>query len=404
MPAIAPSGPGEVVAPKDSSVEKIIQRFKDAKDGNALNKSVPKAPEKPAAIAPAQPPPAPVPTPEKPNDKSIVPKLEPLPEKKVDPVKPTEPAKPEGEPIPEKLSHKNFKEVLAARDEFRTKYEAAEKRAKEIEAKLQEQSTRTPPELEETKKLLAEKDHFISQFMLEQSDEFQNAFTRPIEQAILDAKDVVGGEKGDRLAEILKAPDGKWRTDQIKAFVGELEDDYEKGVVRDSVNALRKLERSRKDELAKAGTNIQALKQMHLKRQEEQAVQQKEMRSKLVQSSLNEATRAFEDFRETDDAGHNSVVVENRAMLQQFLSDELPPHELGRMAAWAVRGFRSLTERKQLTEKISTLEAEIAKLSSASPDLDGGGSGSEVNGGKADTPEKMGARFTEAIQRGVPGQ
>lgn len=394
--AIAPPTAGEVVIPKPApSIDRMVERFKAAKDGDALDKPA-TIPDKPAAIAPAS---APKPAP-KPDDGSVVPKLEPMPEKKPEPSAPApEPAK--GEVVPEKLSHKNFKEVLTARDEFKNKYETAEKRAKELEAKLQEQSTRTPPELEETKKLLAEKDHFINQFMLEQSDEFRNAFTRPIEQAIQDAKDVVGGEKGDRLAEILKAPDGKWRTDQIKAIVAELEDDYEKGVVRDSVNALRKLERSRKDELEKAGTNIQALKQMHLKRQEEGVAQQKEARERLTNYALEVGSRSLPEFRETEDADHNVAVSENKGLLKKFLGAELPPEEFGRMAVWAVRGIRSLSMEKQLDEKIATLEAEIAKLSAASPDLDGsGGAGERTD--KADTPEKAGARFAQAIQSGVP--
>lgn len=394
--AIAPPGPGEIVQKPEPSVARMVERFKAAKDGDALNK--PAVPEKPAAIAPVAPAPKPAP---KPEDGSIVPKLEPMPEKKPEPPAPApEPAK--GEVVPEKLSHKNFKEVLAQRDEIKNKWEAAEKRAKELETKLQEQSTRTPPELEEAKKLLAEKDQFINQFMLEQSDEFQNAFTRPIEQAIQDAKDVVGGERGDRLAEILKSPDGKWRTDQIKAIVGELEDDYEKGVVRDSVNALRKLERGRKDELQKAGTNIQALKQLHLKRQEEGQTQQKEARERLTNYALDAATRSLPEFRESEDPEHNMAVADNKTMLKKFLGN-LPPEEMATMAVWAVHGIRSKEVEKALNEKIATLEAEINKLSAASPDLDGGGGAGERTE-RANTPEKAGARFMQAVQSGIPGR
>lgn len=400
MPTITPPGPGEIVHKPEPSVERMVARFKEAKDGDALSKSA--APEKPAVTS------APVPTTPKPavpkvDDGSIVPKLEPLPEKKAEtPPAPTSET-PKGEVVPEKLSHKNFKEVLAQRDEVKAKYEAAEKRAKDLEAKLQEQTSKPSPEHEETKKLLAEKDQFINQFMLEQSDEFQNAFTRPIEQAIQDAKDVVGGEKGERLAEILKSPDGKWRTDQIKAIVGELEDEYERGVVRDSVNALRKLERGRKDELQKAGTNIQALKQLHLKRQEESQAQQKEARERLTNYALEVGSKSLLEFRETEDADHNMAVSENKNLLKKFLSTELPPEEFGKMAVWAVRGIRSLPMEKQLNEKVATLEAEIAKLSAASPDLDGGGGAGERTD-KADTPAKAGERFLRATTQGIPGR
>lgn len=396
MPAIMPDKPGEIVVQKpEPSVANMIDRFKSKMAEG----------DKPAPAAVPAKPAAPAPEPAKPevkaDDKSVVPKLEPLPEKKVEaaPVKPADDPK-TGDVLPEKLSHKNFKVVLGERDEFKNKYEAAEKKAKELEARIQEQS-RPSPEFEEAKKQLAEKDQFINQFMLEQSDEFQNAFTRPIEQTIQDAKDIVGGEKGERLAEILRAPDGKWRTDQIKAFVTELEDDYEKGVVRDSVNALRKLERGRKDELQKAGTNIQALKQLHLKRQEESQAQQKEARERLTNYALEVGSKSLPEFRETEDADHNVAVSENKALLKKFLSAELPPEEFGRMAVWAVRGIRSLALEKQLSEKVATLEAEIAKLSAASPDLDGGGGGVE-GGEKADTPEKAGNRFVTAMASGVP--
>lgn len=405
MPAIAPSGPGEVVAPKETSVVTMIDRFKSrmAEEKAAPAKPAEKPPEKPTAIAPTTPPPA---KPEPKQDsgpKPVVPKLEPLPEKKPEPAKPTEPFKPEGEPIPEKLSHKNFKEVLSARDEFKTKYEAAEKRAKEFEAKLQEQSTRKPPELEEAEKQLAEYRQYVQQYDLEHSTEFQNAFDKPIAQTIQDAKDMLGGERGERLEKILRAPDDDWRNARIKEFVSDLEDDFDKGTVRDAFSALKKLQRGRKEELLKAGENLKVLKQLNAKRAEDQMAKVKEQRMRLADMTLDAASKSLTEFRETDDATHNATVSENKSLLKSFLTDDLPPEEFGRMAVWAVRGYRSLATERALSEKVAALEAEIQKLSAASPDLDsGGGSGERTD--KADTPEKMGERFMRATSQGIPGR
>lgn len=395
---IAPAGPGEIITPKpEPSVARMVERFKAAKDGDALDK--PKPPEKPAAIAPVAPAPA-VPQPKPEGPKPVVPQLEPL-EKKLEPVKP-EPAKPEGD-IPEKLSHKNFKEVLAARDEFKTKWESETRRAKEFEAKLQEQKLLKPPELEEAEKQLAEYRQYVQQYDLEHSAEFQNAFDKPIAQTIQDAKDMLGGERGDRLEKILRAPDDDWRNARIKEFVGELEDDFEKGTVRDAFGALKKLQRGRKEELLKAGENLKALKQLNAKRADDQMAKMKEQRVRLADMTLDAASKSLMEFQESDDATHNASVAENKALLKSFLAEDLPPDQFGRMATWAVRGYRSVATENQLRERVAMLESEIAKLSGASPDLDAGGGGGERTD-RADTPEKMGERFMRATRDGVPGK
>lgn len=128
MPAIMPDKPGEIVVQKpEPSVANMIDRFK-----SKMAEGDKPAPAAAPAATPAKPA-APVPEPAKPevkaDDKSVVPKLEPLPEKKVEaaPVKPADDPK-TGDVLPEKLSHKNFKVVLGERDEFKNKYEAAEKK------------------------------------------------------------------------------------------------------------------------------------------------------------------------------------------------------------------------------------------------------------------------------------
>jgi hypothetical protein len=403
MPAtLTPPVAGEVVAPAkaDPSVSSMIDKFKSRMTGDEplakpAEKPVEKSSAKPAATQPAKVEPKPG------ESKSVVPKLEPLPEKKAE-VPPEKPAvtEPKTDGDRKKIPHENFKVLEAARDEFRAKYEAAEKRAKEFEAKLQEQSTRTPPELEEAKKQLEEYRTYIQQHDLERSPEFQNAFDKPIAQTIKDAKDMLG-DRGTQLEKILKAPDDEWRNDRIKEFVKELDDDFEKDTVRDAVRTLKKLQRGRSEALLEAADGVKALKELNAKKAADQMAQHKEARTRLAEAALSAASSTLEDFRETDDAEHNKTVAENKAMLRSFVSSDLPPEEFATMATWAVKGYRSRAEMQQLRDRIAMLESEIGKLAGASPDLDGGGGGSDSSD-KADTPEKMGARFIEASQRGVP--
>lgn len=352
---------------------------------------------------PATPEPAPAPEPKavapepKPvstEPKSIVPKLEPLPEKAPEPPKPA-PAAETAKPTDadrKKIPHENFKILEQARDEFRTKWETAEKRAKELEAKFQEQTSRPHPEIEEYKKKLEEYKNWESIYRLEHSKEFKQAFDVKIEDAINEAKESVGTAKAAELEQILRAPAGEWRNKRFKEFAAALEDDIERGDVRDAYGKLRTIQREREGELAKAGENLKALEQLEMRKREQMAEQTKYARQKLYEQSLAESSKGLMEFHETEDAAHNAEVAENRELLKNFLTSDIPPEEMGRMAAWAVRGYRSLAKEKALAEKVAALEGEIAKLASSTPGMDAGGTVSDKSE-KADTPDKAWERY-----------
>lgn len=388
-PAASPTAPSPVVSDSPSGPAKAAAKFASIMKGDAPAKPA-ATPDKPSPTPEPEPKAEPKATPSEP--KSVVPKLEPLPEKKPEPTKAAPAAEPAKPTDPKKLAHENFKVLEAARDEFRTKWEASEKRAKELEAKFQEQTNRPHPEIEEYKKQLTEYQEREKVYFLERSPEFQKAFGTRIEDAIAEAKEAVGSKNAERLEKILRAPAGEWRNEQLKEFAKELEDDFEKGALRDAYGKLRTAQREREAELAKAGENLKALEQMQEKQKVQAAEQNKMHRERLYQHSLAESAKGLPEFREGEDEAHNAQVAENRAMLKSFLTEDLPPEEFGRMAAWAVRGYRSLTKEKALSDKVAALEGEIAKLSSATPGMDAGGNVSD-KGEKADTPAKAWERY-----------
>lgn len=342
------------------------------------------APEPKAAV----PEPKPVPA----EPKSIVPKLEPLPEKTLEPSKPAPTAEPAKPADGKKLNHEHFKVLEQARDEFRGKWEASEKTLKELQTKLQEQASRPHPEFEETRKKLAEYQEREKVYFLEHSPEFKQAFNTRIEDAITEAKEAVGAANAAELEKILRAPPGEWRNERFREFAAKLEDDIARSDARDAYSKLRATQRERDGELAKAGENLKALEQVKMREREQSMEQARLARQRLYEQSLAESSKGLIEFRETEDAAHNTQVAENRELLKSFLTSDLPPEEMGRMAAWAVRGYRSLAKEKALTEKVAALEGEIAKLSSSTPGMDAGGNVSDKTD-KADTPDKAWERY-----------
>lgn len=344
----------------------------------------PAEPAKPAAepAKPAEPPKpvaiTPVAEPTKPAEpKSLVPEIpqEPL-------VKPPEP------PLLEeakRLKRSDYAALEAARDDFKTKWETSSKTLSELQKKLEEASSRTAPELEEARKEIAELRAHRDQFNLERSPEFKKAFDAKIETAILDAKEAVGSANAEKLERILRSMPGESRDEKIKEFAKELEDDFEKGMVRDAYSRLKSVQRERESELARARENVKALDVLESKKAEERVVQMKQQRERLYAATLADATRSLPEFIEGEDANHNAQVVENRLLLQDMIQGELSPQEYGRMAAWAIRGHRSLAREQAMTAEIAKLRGEIAKLTQASPGLDGGVAATGDPNGKAPT-------------------
>lgn len=289
-----------------------------------------------------------------------------------------------------RLKRSDYAALEAARDDFKTKWETSSKTLAELQKKLEEASSRTAPELEEARKEIAELRAHRDQFNLERSPEFKKAFDSKMETAILDAKEAVGSANAEKLERIMRAPAGEARDERIKEFAKELEDDFEKGMVRDAYSRLKSVQREREGELAKARENVKALDILESRKAEERAVQMKQQRERLYASTLVDATRSLPEFIEGEDATHNAQVVENRLLLQDMIQGELTPQEFGRMAAWAIRGHRSLAREQAMSEEITKLRGEITKLTAASPGLDGGvAAGGDANGKAPSNPRDL---------------
>jgi len=283
-----------------------------------------------------------------------------------------------------RLKRSDYAALEAARDDFKNKWEMTDRNFKELQKKLEEASSRIDPSVvEEMRKENAELKAHRDQFNLERSPEFRKAFDSRIEAAILEAKEAVGSQDADKLEKIMRSAPGEDRNERFKQFAKELEDDFDKGAIRDAYSKLRAVQRERSDELAKAAENVKALDMLEAKRSEERAAQIKEGRQRLYAASLAEASRALPEFIEGEDQTHNAQVQENRMLLQDMINNELSPQEFGRMAAWAVRGHRSLAREKVMGEEITKLKGEIAKLTQANPGLDSGGSLTSDANGKA---------------------
>jgi len=387
------------------NVKGMSDRWKQAMGESGIPKTPPpKEPDAPKAPEPAVKAPEPVVEP-----KAGIPEA-PKP-KPAEPVKPAEPAKPAepSKPIPSA----EFKKLEAARDEYKTKLEVAEKKAQEIEAKL---STAIDPKkieelegkLEKANKQAEDYKEFVDRFYLENSPSFQKAYGEKIEQSIEDAKEAVGGEVGDQLEKVFRMSPSKVRDEEIEKLSEELSSFKQAAVIK-SYTELKRLQRERDAELKNSKENVKKLRE----HEEQQGKTRSEEFAKALRKSYDAEVDQFAatlpSFALVDgNEAQNTIAKSNRAKAEELLSINLSnPTDRARLAIWAAHGIDSYHRDKAKDELISKLQKQVSDFQGANPSIRSGAAPT----GQPDTPkgeykagDKTVARWREAMDKGVPAK
>jgi Fe2+ or Zn2+ uptake regulation protein len=361
------------MATGEKTAEKPPEKPAEKAAEKAPEKPVEKAPEKPAADAPLVP------------ELKAAPKVEIKPDAKVDDKK------------AKKIPHEEFEKLSTKAKAESDRATAAEQRAAELEEKLNKAVATIPAYVEEKLKKLPEYEKLIQTFYVEHDPKFKAAFDEKIEGYKVDAVETVGIEAADKLKEVLAAPSGKWRDAQIEEIANELPAFKQIGL-QNTYSALRKLEKERAIEKAKAPENFErltALKKDELKASME--AESREMESALT-SSIQKAAQHFHEFRRVDgEDDHNKVVAENESLVRKWAAANKPT-ERANVLTWAVKGYRSAETDAIKDALISKLQTQLKELQGANPDL-GGGEGKSADKGK---PSGFMAKFKQAQEHGIP--
>lgn len=329
-----------------------------------------------------------------------------------EPPKP-KPAEPKAEPAKAEPSPKvpsdNFRALEASRDEFRKKAEAAEARAKEIEAKLAtaidpKQIKELEEKLDKATKQAEKNQEFVDRFYLEHSESFKKAYADKIEDTIERVKSKVGEEKSAEIERILRKGPGKSRIDELEAIADELSD-FKKRAVVDAYDKIEELHNQREAELKNSKQNVQKLKEFEAEQAKARDSEFHKNRTAAYTSELSAFEQGVDGFKEVDgNAEYNAIVKVNRERAQQFLGAETPL-DRARLALWASYGVHASQLNRAQHERIAKLEKQLSDLQGANPSLKGGVAVTPA-GDKPKSGDKPGDRtvskFHEAMEKGIP--
>lgn len=327
------------------------------------------------------------------------------------PEKPPTNSKPEPErPAPEKpqpkqekdskepkIPREHFKALEAQRDDYKTKWEQAEERAKLIEAKTKELEGKIPQDYEQLKSKLSEHETLVQKFYVEHSPLFKQAYDDKIQRGIDEAKEVVGSINADQIGELLSLPPSSRRDAEIEALVADMPS-FKQGALIQAMRDVRRLQKERAAELAKPTENFKQLKDVEAQRASQEKLARLEVLDRAVKITASEASKQTVHFQRIEgNEEHNQRVAENEKMLREYATADLAPDDQAKLAMWAVRGLRSNQTDAIKDALIQKLQAELKAVGDANPSVNGGGKPTDRS-----KPMTASEKFAKAMKEGIP--
>ncbi len=278
-----------------------------------------------------------------------------------------------------------------AETKLKQEIQAREAKIKEFETKVTEleskASSGTEPDpltkaqldrLETENKALTES---IMRLRVTEHPKFKAHYQAPIDDAITEAKTIVGEEHAATVEKILKMDDNEFRKSQLDEFLSNFDDEGVKTDIRGIVRDIRKVHIDRKKEIDRVeahNATLSAQEQAAAKTKSEQETKARESAYLNTVKALTDPVKGFLPFQTKDgDEAWNEGVQKRIDAAKGLLSGQnLSPDQIVQAAHWAVAlpavvqmhdaAFESWKQEK------AKFEAQIAELSKAQPS---GGSG-----------------------------
>lgn len=379
MPAIetdSPPGEEPMTLPPTVSINRLSEKFKEAL-GRADKPTEVKAevPEKPKPVQAEAP-------------KADAPKADAAKSDKSD----------KSDALKEpKIPREHFKALETQRDEFKSKWELAEERAKQVEAKAKDLEQKIPTDYEQLKGKVAEAEEIRKKFYVETDPIFKQAFDQKIAAGLDEIREIAGAGKAEELIELISLPSSAKRDAAIMELTEEMPT-FKQHSISQAMRDVRKLQKERAAELAKPSENYKHLEDVKSQRASQEKVARMEALDRAVKITAAEAARESVHFQKVDgNEEHNQLVIENEKMLREFTTTELVPEDHAKLAMWAVRGIRAQQTDALKDALITKLQNELKAISDSNPSVQGGGKAADK--GK---PLTAGEKFKLAMEKGIP--
>lgn len=295
----------------------------------------------------------------------------------------------------------DFRAIKKVRDEYKTKAEQLEARAKELETKLASAPKIDTTELETLRKQKAEAEEFVKKFAIEHDPRFQEQYNTRIEAGINRIKSVVGGAEGEKLAQLVKLPDSQYRTEQIETVLADLSP-FKQTRFSVAVDDLEKAMAEKESIVKHARENFSQLER--IKREQISAREEGEKKARAqVFDSVIEKVKDSKDglpiFQlKPDDEAWNTQVSERIDTARAIFNDEFSPQDKATWSAWAVTAPSLLQTCKEQAAEIQKLTSELKSMQTAQPTIEQGQAGKQGQQPDGDRTGSFMKRFNQEYQ------
>jgi hypothetical protein len=253
--------------------------------------------------------------------------------------------------------------IAKERDEFKNKYTEAEKR-------LADTSKTVPADYEAVKKERDEFDKALRQVAVSEHPKFKAYYDGKEGNQIELAKRIVGTEKADKIAELLKAPESGYRDEQLSQLIDELPP-IQQSRIGGVLNAITEIRTERQGEIEKAREGFTAIQEENKKRAQGFKEQiEKTFESQVAQFQAKEGGNPLYQKKDGDDAW-NKAVDERIAVAKGYVFGSLKPEQMTSAALNAAATPALIQEILTLEKEASDLRAQIAALTKANPTVGG---------------------------------
>lgn len=295
----------------------------------------------------------------------------------------------------EKWTGNRAKKETALRNDIKTR----DTQINELKTKLTELETKSTVSTEPSPELKTQLDRLagenkelteaVMRLRVTEHPKFKAHYQAPIDDAISEAKAIVGDEHAPTVERILKMDDNEYRKAQLDDFLSTLDDEGTKADVRGIVRDIRKANTEKAKEIKRVQEHNMTLDAQESTAATEKAAKAKTLQETAFKETLRELTDPEKGFavfqpREGDDAWNQGVQKRLEAAKGLLTSNSLDPKVVVKAAHFAVALPAVLSayhaESEAWKAEKTALESKLAELVAAQPK--GGGTRSSEDSGK----------------------
>jgi hypothetical protein len=222
------------------------------------------------------------------------------------------------------------------------------------------------PEFETLRKERDKYKEILRDVAIERDPEFVQTFSTR-EKAAVDAATQAAGDKGDKLAKLLSAPNSPWRDEQINKLVEDLPASSQRRI-NAALSVIEQVDVERTAEVARRRATFNDKQSALMTQQKERdAVRQKEMKTAFDETTKQWRERnPFFQEKKGDDA-HNAKVMESIRLAEAIYNGEMTAEETAMASYWAAGGPRFLEGWQEALKRAEKAEAALDKLRGVEP-------------------------------------